>query len=142
MSVDAGLSILLVGRGGPNAVLDALLKSGWQAHQEGWWCVPIDEDPSEWVLLERKNAAGLVALFQAKMAAEKVFGLRLWWEGGEVGGEFLLFPNCEVTFSPTINRVTCGDRTTDVSWYLSRLLPLLREAPGIAIESWTWRETG
>jgi hypothetical protein len=142
MSVDAGFSILLVSGGGPKAVLDALMKSTWQGHQEGWWCVPLNEDPSEWILLERKNAAEVVALFQAKMSAEQVFGLRLWWEGGEVGGEFLVFPNCEVTFSPTINRVTIGDRTTDVSWYLSRLLPLFREAHGIAIESWAWRETG
>jgi len=30
MSVEAGISIRLVGSGGPKAVLDALLKSTWQ----------------------------------------------------------------------------------------------------------------
>ena len=81
-------------------------------------------------------------LLQDKLAAQQTFGLRLWWEGGQVGGEFLVFPNCDVTFSPTINRVTLGERTTDVSWYLSRLLPLFEQEGAISLESWTWQETG
>ncbi len=79
-----------------------------------------------------------MALFQAKMSAQETFGLRLWWEGGDVGGEFLIQSNSVVTFSPSMNRVTIDDRTTDVSWYLSKLLPLFRRE----LDSWAWRETG
>jgi hypothetical protein len=75
------------------------------------------------------------------MLTQQEFGIRLWWEGGSVGGEFLVLPNCKVLFSPSINRVTLGDRTTDVSWYLARLLPTFEARRGCFIESWTWRET-
>jgi hypothetical protein len=83
----------------------------------------------------------LAVLLQAKMDADEVFGIRLWWENQDVGGEFLVFSNCEVIFSPTMNRVTLGRRTTDVSWYLSRLLPVFSEHSDIQLESWNWSET-
>ena len=142
MSVDAGLSLVLVSHGGPKSILEALLASKWLRRQEGWWCVALDEDPSEWHLLSSTDPGGLMTLFQAKMASQQVFGLRLWWEGGDVGGEFLVFPNCQVMFSPSMNRVTLGERITDVSWYLSRLLPLFGHDVGVIVESWDWRETG
>jgi hypothetical protein len=141
MSVDAGLSMVVVGKNGPRSILDALLASRWQRHEEGWWCVALDEDPSEWALLASEHPSKLLTLFQEKMAAQQAFGVRLWWEGGEVGGEFLLFPSCEVVFSPSMNRVIVGDRTTDVTWYLTRLLPVFRSDKEATVESWTWRET-
>jgi hypothetical protein len=142
MSVDAGLSICLVCRNGPRSILHALMRSRWQRHEDGWWCIPVHEDPAEWALLKGKEPADLASLFQARVSANQAFGLRLWWEGGEVGGEFLVFPSCELLFSPSMNRVTNGGRATDVTWYLSRLLPIFQQESGVAVESWVWRETG
>ncbi|MBK8252215.1 MAG: hypothetical protein IPK82_06050 [Polyangiaceae bacterium] len=38
-------------------------------------------------------------------------------------------------------RVKLGDRASDVSWYLLRLLPLFTQQSGILVESWIWQET-
>jgi hypothetical protein len=141
MSVDAGITIRLAAPNGAQSILEALLTSRWSTRSDGWWCVPDGEDVSEWRLMHGVNRTNLDVLLQAKMNAGEVFGIRLWWEGQDVGGEFLVFPSCEVVFSPTINRVKLDSRTTDVSWYLSRLLPAFAEHADVQLESWSWSET-
>ena len=142
MSVDAGISMNLLSPGGPHAIFDALLASHWSRHVEGWWSVPLGEETSEWRLLKSFQLDELKSLFLSKISAQEVIGIRLWWEGNAVGGEFLVFPNYEVMFSPSINRVKIGERTTDVSWYLARLLPVFDRKNGITLISWIWQETG
>lgn len=141
MSVDAGIYLNLVCCRSPVAILDALLASKWSRRKEGWSCVPLGEDPSERILLDNNNIRSVRSLFIEKIARAEVFGTTLWWDSGEVGGDFLVFPNFQVVFSPTLNRLTLGTRTTDVSWYLSRILPLFRREGGVVVESWEWRET-
>jgi hypothetical protein len=145
MSIDAGVSIKLFSPSGPDVILDALLASRWLGRlgrKEGWWCISRGEGGPGWSLLDSSDEADLVALFRVKLAAAETFGLRLWWEGQEVGGEFLLLPSCEVLFTPSMNRATLDERTTDVSWYMARLLPIFGRESGVRVESWTWRETG
>lgn len=141
MSTDAGITLRLVCSNGPVTILDALLASEWAGHTDGWWCIPLHEDPSDWSLIGHSEKPQLVALFHAKMVTQQVFGIRLWWQGGPVGGEFLVFPNCEVTFSPSMDRVILHGRTSDVSWYLARLLPPFEQGRGLVVESWIWQET-
>jgi hypothetical protein len=141
MSVDAGMMLRLVVPKGPLRVLEALLASRWSARVDGWWCVPLGEDVSEWHMI-RGNRTEVDSVFRAKVAASEVVGIRLWWDGHDVGGEFLVFPSCDVSFSPTMNRVRIGDRSTDVSWYASRLIPVFAGHDGIGLESWVWTETG
>lgn len=140
MSVDAGLSLQLSCKNGLRSIVQALLSSEWGPHAEGWHCVPLDQDTSEWTLLGN-NSREIEMLFSAKMAAKQVFGIRLWWKGGETGGEFLVFESGEIVFSPTTNRVTLDGRVTDVSWYLERLLPVFQRSPGVVVDNWAWRET-
>jgi hypothetical protein len=141
MSVDVGFFLNLVSTTNAEMILDALLASRWLGHSDGWWCVPVGEDSSEWNLVASNNIEDVKLLFRTKMRVQEVFGIRLWWEGGAVGGEFLILPNCEVVFSPTMNRVTLGQRVTDVSWYLERVLPIFVREGGVVLDSWTWRET-
>lgn len=69
------------------------------------------------------------------------FAIELTWDGGEHGGSFFLFPpSCDLHFCPVINRITIGDRTTDASWYLARLLPIFGAETGTLIDHWTWTE--
>ena len=141
MSVDAGIYLNLICYRGPVAILDALLASKWSRHEEGWSCVPLGEDPSERILLDSDDIKSVRSLFVEKIARAEVFGITLWWDSGEVGGDFLVLPNSHVIFSPTLNRLTLGARATDVSWYVSRILPLFRCEDGVVVESWEWRET-
>lgn len=141
MSVDAGLFLRLVNSKGSQAILEVLLASKWAQHEGGWHCIPETGDAGDWAFLNSNGKEDLKRLFQSKMKAGQVFGLTLWWEAGEVGGDFLIHANGDLTFIPGINRVTLGDRTSDVSWYLVRLLPLFTQQSGVMVESWAWRET-
>ena len=140
MSVDAGMTLKLVSPRGPMAVLDALLTSRWAPRQDGWWCVSLGEDTSSWTCEKSFSIQSIRSLLTAKTGADEVFGIRLWWDAGEVGGEFLIFSNCNLLFSPSINRVTLEHRLSDVSWYLPRLLGVF-EGVGVRVESWEWRES-
>lgn len=141
MSVDAGIKFRLIAENGPQAALDALLDSEWHGGEDGWWCIPLGEDASEWRLIHGADRRNVVELLHAKMDADEVFGICMVWGDSEIGGEFLIFPSCDVVFSPTINRVKQGPRTTDVSWYLSRLIPIFAEGADVKLESWVWSET-
>jgi hypothetical protein len=101
----------------------------------GWTYVAPGDDPPEWVMLESDDIRPLRSLFVEKLTSAAMFGRRLWWETGEVGGEFLVFSNSRVVFNPDTHRVTLGSRTTDVPWYLSRILPLFRREDGVVVES-------
>ena len=140
MSVDAGITIRLVSALRSEAILKAILGSSWTRGAEGWHCIPLGEDPSEWTCLEG-HVSDLEALFRAKLKAGEIFGIRRWWNGGEIGGEFLFLSPTELLFSPSINRVTLDDRTTDVSWYIRRILAIFGGETGVVVEGWVWRET-
>jgi hypothetical protein len=141
MSVDAGLYLTLCCGSGCEVVLEAILTSSWRPGSDGWWYIPLHGDPFEWENVPDANHDEIRKNFREKLRAGETFGVRLCWEGGAVGGELLILKNCEVVFSPTINRVTLGERVTDVSWYLTRLLPVLAAGEGVTIEGWSWRET-
>jgi hypothetical protein len=139
MSVDASLTLQLVCPDGLVAVIKAVLSSKWTSHGSNWWCVPLDEDTSDWEEVEDTEA--MISLFEKKIAVGQTFGVRLWWEGGESGGELLVTPDGTVVFSPTIHRVTLNGRASDASWYLARLLPLFQRETGAILEGWEWNET-
>ena len=141
MSVDAGVTLRLLVQNDQVSVLDALLASKWSTTDEGWWCIPLGEDTSGWTLLAGSDQAPLIELFRAKLAAQEPFGIRLWWDHGAAGGEFMVYSNGDVVFSPSLNRVKLGARTTDVSWNLSRLLSVFSDPEDIALEGWTWLES-
>lgn len=141
MSVTSELRIRVAAAGPDPRMLDALLASKWRALDDGFWCIPLNEDPSEWRRLAPSDRRGLSELFDAKVLAGETFGLRLWWEGGEVGGEFLVYSSGLVGFSASINRVMLNGRASDVSWYLPRILPIFGRDFDLAVESWEWIET-
>jgi len=142
MSVDAGPWVTFGPRWDAVAVLRALLGSRWRSRiAGGFWCVPPGEDVSEWTRFEHMGQAGLEALLEAKLGAREVFGVRLWWDAEDVGGEFLFFPVGQLMVSPTINRVNLTGRTSDVSWYLARTLPILSGLRGATLEAWKWVES-
>lgn len=141
VSVSASITLTLDNRGGPHAMVEALLQAGWCSSPDGWWCIPLGEDPGEWRLVDTQDREHLYGLVRSKFEADEVFGVRLFWRGEDIGGEFLMFRDGRIVFSPTINRVTLLMRTTDVSWYLSRLLPALSGGRDVALDSWEWQET-
>jgi hypothetical protein len=145
MSVDADLLLHVVCRNGARSILEILLASQWAGEEGGWYCAPMGEDPGPMERVDTREE--VFALFDAKLAAGQMFGIRLWWDGGEHGADFMLSftegshdrQRMNVSMLPALNRVKLDERTTDVSWYLPKLLPLFRDDS--LLEGWTWEET-
>jgi hypothetical protein len=140
VSVDAGLELRMAPGTTPRGTLDALLVSEWRQQPTTVSCVPLGEDTFQSIQVHGDKDDVAREVLRSKIEAGETFGIRLWFAESEVGGEFLILSSGEVVFSPTINRIRIGARTTDVSWYLARIIPVF-EGAGVRIESWTWRET-
>lgn len=134
MSVDAGLYLRFSGsRAGD--ILTRLLRSRWTS-VGGYYCLALHSDASEWERFASFSESDLLQLLHGQLGGNDVFGIELLWEQTEIGGAFLIHSDYHLTFSATLNRVKLGERTSDVSWYLSRILPVFEEL----VESWTWVE--
>jgi hypothetical protein len=136
--VDSALTLRFTTPEGLGQALDALLAHGWATKGSGWFVVPLGEDISEWRAAEM-GPQELHLLLRSKHQAGEPFGVRLWWSATEIGGEFLFFPDGSLVLSPSMNRVLLAGRTTNVSWYLERVLSAFADK-GI-VEDWTWQET-
>lgn len=141
MSVDAGLTITLSFENQLGAALESLLRSGWRPDSAGWWLLPSGADSFEWDFAPAGDALDLSKLMLEKHGADEVFGLRLWWDRSEVGGEFLFYRDGQIIFSPSINRVKFGPRTSDVNWYVRRIIPIFQQSEECSIDCWSWSET-
>ena len=139
MSVDAELRIRFRPDCTPKEVLSALLSSRWRPRASGLWC--LSGDDFDWMPVEETTAESLSRRMSERHAAALPFGVRLWWDESETGGEFLLFTDGALSLSPSMHRVTSIGRASDVSWYLQRILPIFASASALALEDWTWRET-
>jgi hypothetical protein len=140
MSVDASLNLSFTVHNDAERVLKALFDSPWNSKTEEWLCVPLGCDVSEWQVIHGQKA--VLEVLRAKLARHEVFGIQLFWDGTGIGGEFLIFSNERASLLATVHRVKVDQRTSDVSWYLQRFLPVLSADRQIGVEGWTWSETG
>ena len=143
MSVDAGLHIQLEaeGTGWPLSVLGALSRVGWRMDDHGTlvYLPRGDDDDFGWTALSQ-GAGNINEILLAKLRAGEPLGVVLTWESTQIGGTVIIRSSGTFTFSASINRQCLGgSSTTDVSWYLSRLLPALASS-GVHISSWAWTE--
>lgn len=141
MSVSSCLKIRFEPNQRPTNVLAALLASEWKGQRGEHWCLPPEGDASDWTLVADADHDALLKLLAERNGRGEPFGIRLGWRKTNIGGEFLLFPTCDLLFSPTINRVLVGPRMSDVSWYVSRLVPVFAKPARCMVESWSWEET-
>ncbi|MDB4941466.1 MAG: hypothetical protein JWP97_1000 [Labilithrix sp.] len=145
MSVDAGLTLELGGSFAedPGLVLGLLLGAGWgPSGGAGLEVVRMSDDGEERVMVRPDALLQGSSQVAAWLANGGSVAVTLVWKDSGIGGELIFTSASRVVFSATINRLTLNPRTTDVSWYLTRLLPALVTSGGHSlVESWTWTET-
>lgn len=143
MSVCSALYIRLAGDDlSALSVLQALRQAGWSMLLEDQiTLLPLgDHDDFAWKSLPGDKLAQAEQEIEAKCQLDELVGVVLTWHDTSCGGEFLIYPNGDITFSLSIYRqVLDGTRVTDVSWYLSRLIKAF-ESASFQIESWNWKE--
>lgn len=145
MSIDAGLTIRVEPRDSnwPLFVLDELLALGWRMDDQGSLVIlPLgDDDGFEWT--EHPPEAGDVRdVFRAKLRAGEPLGVILTWQGSQVGGSITIWALGRIVFTPLVNRRCLpNSSTTDVSWYLPKLLDAVADT-SLRFSSWNWAEAG
>lgn len=124
------------------AALHSLLAAGWDPNDHGILrYLPIgDDDDFDWNSTPICDLSSVMAEVEAKVKNGEMVGIVLMFENTLVGGEWLFFPNGDVTFSPSVNRRVV-DGHSDVEWYLHRILPALARSEAIKVESWRWEES-
>ena len=56
----------------------------------------------------------------------EVIGVEILWDGSNVGGILLIYPDLSITFSLVRNRVKDQCGVTDFSWYTSKIIPAIK----------------
>ena len=140
MSVDATLIVSF----GPNhplsCAIESLLRSDWRGNGR-WDGIPLGNAPADWAPLAT-SIEEVLEVFQKKRAALEMFGIRVFWRDSDIGCDVLANPeDHKLVIAPMINRVKATERITDVSWYVTRLLPVFDADGRSNVESWSWTET-
>lgn len=144
MSIEASVNIKLSKRGNQSIsssqIVRSLINGGWNIKKDGKVLyLPLgDDDDFDWqedVLSE----ADFLKLAQEKEQVNEIIGIGLFWNDTETGGTLLLYSDCSISFSATINRKVLMNNITDVNWYLEKIIPCL-EIASLGIEHFTFTQ--
>lgn len=145
MSVATSIDLVFSLRGDSAAfvveLVVALGREGWSPGDDPLHLALGDVDEFDWINRPLSQRELLNLLRQKERAAERS-GVELLHESGE-GVQLLHLGDGVVSISPSVNRrrLSPESRTTDLSWYLDRLLPAASAVTAGTFESYRVEET-
>ena len=144
MSIDAGLHLYIEAneKNWPLNILEHLIKCGWVLDDHGSFVYsPIgDVDCSNWQWSD-EIPKDIRETLLPKLLSDKILGVMLTWKKSQIGGSIVIYPSGKIIFSASINRRTMHkEQTSDVSWYVSKLLPYIADIKGVYVTHWEWKE--
>ena len=119
-------------------IIRFLLKNGWNLNDNGGMTyLPLhDNGMYDWQS-EKINEEKLFRILTKKERLKEELGVCITWQDSQIGGSLLIFNDCKLLLSITINRQTAqiceGMVITDVNWYLTRMSSILSKKEGIVI---------
>lgn len=146
MSISSSIDIYLVNNNktiiSPIILIEKFLNFGWTLNDCGKATyLPIGDDGNYDWQSESISKDSLMAILDEKEKLGEVIGISMTWENTNIGGSFLFLKNGEISISLIINRKSLGGmNNTDVSWYLTRIMPVFNQDDGILIESFSYEE--
>lgn len=126
-------------------LINELVNFGWTFNDNGQVSyLPIgDKDEFAW---QRDNISieSLMRILQKKQELDEIIGIAMTWKNTNIGGAFLFINNGKINISLSINRKLLNDgiintKSTDVTWYLQRLLPVFNQGD-LMVESFSYYE--
>lgn len=130
MSVSSTLDIQLLLDENHTAlgVVESFLESGWNFNYEGSaFYLPLgDIDDFDWQCIDISDHE-LLNIIKQKEEQGELIGVGMLWRDTGIGGEFLVRANGLVSIVISINKMVTDYDITDISWYLDRTLPLLKD---------------
>lgn len=126
----------------PTAMIAALVEHGWH-HKPRFGFLPLhDGDNYQWTEAESSSWDETFTMFHEKEEAGEQIGVTLQWEDTEIRCTFILkTQELSIDFAWYPNRHLAGFpvQYTDLSWYLTRLLPPIFILTNGAIQmEWHW----
>ena len=111
-----------------SSALSSLKQAGWKADDGGEISyLPLGDDGDfDWRSAPLDEGSLVDTIVQSKERAGELVGIVLTWEDSGVGGQFLFNPDhrsVNVVLSNNRKLLDGCERFTDLSWYLSRILP-------------------
>lgn len=103
--------------------------------------LPLGDDGDyNWSALT-PDGGSIHEIFRAKLQRGEPLGIVLSWQETHIGGTVIIDGAAgTLAFSASMNRqCIAGSSTTDVTWYLEKLLPALEDAD-VFVASWEWTE--
>lgn len=125
-------------------VIRRLLSSKWTLNDNGKVSyLPLSDNGDydwKWEILSIEQ---LMNIIEKKEKQNETIGVSLTWENTNIGGALLIWNKGDFSFNLTINRKLINNdtdiSTTDVSWYLEKLLPAFSEG-GHIVESLSFEQ--
>lgn len=129
MSISASIDINLKADIVPSTIsitaIQGLIGIGWTFDSDGnVFYLPLgDDDQFNWKT-EFIHQEDLFNILKRKAELFELIGVSMTWQKSNVGGDFLFRSDGSISIALSINRKTItGCSSTDLSWYLERLLP-------------------
>jgi hypothetical protein len=124
-------------------IVEYFLDFGWSLNDDGKVTyLPSGDEDFDW-RSESIQYDTLIKIFEAKERNKETIGIILTWKETGVGGQFLFWENGDFSVNLNVNRKMIEYEgtynSTDVSWYLIRLLPALLKSE-VIIENITFQE--
>lgn len=131
MSRDINLDIGLIDlQNGINRfdIINILYTNGWSFSDNGRFLYLPLEDNDEWGWESKEISAleqnNLFKILKEKSLSNEVLGVSMTWKNTNIGGQFLIFPDFQLSFCINNNIQFTQYGFVDINWYLEKILPI------------------
>lgn len=126
MSVSSSITLSLAMRNiNSFDVVRLLLRTGWSPSFQGHVSfLPLGDDGNfDWKCVPESNLPDALQEIEAKSGLGEMLGILLVSDNSDCGGEFLIYSDCKVVFSLTVNRrlLSESEHVTDIGWYITKI---------------------
>lgn len=110
----------------PLLLITILISNGWALSDCGGKSyLPIgDIDDFDWQYSKSITDDEIIQICAIKFENQEIIGLGLTWLDSNIGGDFLFYPNGDLSFLLNIGRIeNPSTALTDFNWYLEKIVP-------------------
>ena len=128
MSISASLDVSIASKSGnsltSSEIIGVLVMNGWKIRNENKiFYLPLGDDDSFNWQEDDISEYEFYEIAKQKEFGNEIVGVAMVWENSNIGGTILIYPDGKFSFSFSVNLKKTDKLTTDVNWYMERILP-------------------
>ncbi len=126
MSISASIDIFLLKNDkyyfSVKDLIQEMQKNGWNIKKDGKICyLPLQDELFNWTEHPISETEWMEIVFQKEQNNE-IIGVMFYWKNTKIGISMLVFPDGQITFQMTVNRLKLNSDITNVNWYLKKIM--------------------